>query len=205
MIKSGAVLFRLLRRTYRMTYTDPWHVLDFRDPWPMIVVMWHNRLAILTNYFPREKAARVAAMASASRDGEFAAQALRTFGFQVVRGSTSRGGYEGMNEMRRLLGGDTSVALTIDGPRGPRYHAHPGAVILGEKTGRAIATMGFNAPRRWELHGWDRTQIPKPFSRVQVIFGEPFTIPPDLTPEQRTAQCLRVQEKLLAITDDTRR
>ncbi len=200
----GAEMFRLLRRTWRITVTDRAGFFPSADPWPFIGVLWHNRIPLLMDFFPPALERRSAALASASGDGDVAARILRQFGYQVVRGSSSRGGREALYGLREKLLEGCSLALTVDGPRGPRYHVHPGAVLLAEMTGIPIVPIGFNAPRRWELGGWDRTHIPKPFSRVEFVLGAPIQIAPDLTPEQRQAECDRVRHALLGITDDAR-
>lgn len=201
-IRFGALLMRLCRRTYRVTVVDPGGFREHMQPWPVVVALWHNRVALLSGFFPRRFHERTVALASASRDGETAARALEAFQFQVVRGSSSRGGYQALRELRRKLDENLSAALTVDGPRGPRYGVHPGVVLLAEWSGRPVLPVCVNAPRRWELKGWDRTQVPKPFSRVTLVIGEPLFIPPELSSEAREQQCARVREALLHITDD---
>jgi lysophospholipid acyltransferase (LPLAT)-like uncharacterized protein len=204
LVTLGCWAMRLCQRTYRVEVQDAIGFLTPARPWPVIAVLWHNRVAILADFMPAEIRHGAVALASASRDGEVAARALRIFGFQVVRGSSSRGGYQALLELRRKLDERITVGLTVDGPRGPRYEVHPGAVLLAEWTGLPVVPVSLNAPCRWELKGWDRTQIPKPFSRVKVVVGEALRVPPDLSPEQREAECRRVRNALLAITVDDR-
>jgi len=192
----------LLRQTYRVQQNDPRELIAREKPWPIIAALWHNRIPLLVNFFPSRLCHQAAALASASRDGEYAAEFLKSFGYFPIRGSSSRGGYQALFEMKKVLEGGLSVALTVDGPRGPRYSVSPGAVILAEWTGIPIIPLGLNAPRRWELKGWDRTQIPKPFSRVEFIIGEPIFIAPDLVPEQRETECRRLASALMQITQD---
>jgi hypothetical protein len=203
LVTLGAWAMRGFGCTYRVDLHDPKGFLASAQPWPVIAVLWHNRVSLLAGFFPATMRNNCAALASASGDGEVAARALRTLGFQVVRGSSSRGGYHALLELKRkLLEEKLTVGITVDGPRGPRYEVHPGAVMLAEATGLPILPLSLNAPRRWELKSWDRTQIPKPFSRVGLMVGEPFTVPPDLSPEQRQAECRRVRDALLSITVD---
>ena len=202
LLHCGVLLMRLCRRTYRITTVDPGGFLKEMRPWPVVAALWHNRVSLLSGFFPRQFHQRTAALASASRDGETAARALAAFGFQVVRGSSSRGGYQALYDLRRKLDEGCSLGLTVDGPRGPRYSVHPGVVLVAEWTGCPVLPVCVNAPHRWELRSWDRTQIPKPFSRVTLLVGDPLLIPPNLSPEERERQCARVREALLRITTD---
>ena len=67
--------------------------------------------------------------------------------------------------------------LTVDGPRGPRYTVHPGAAALALASGAPVVPILVNADSYWQMKSWDRMQIPKPFSRVTLVLGEPLTIP----------------------------
>lgn len=199
-----AGLVRCVRYTWRLHVVDPGNWLQTLEPSPIIAPLWHNRILLLADFFPRRVRHNALALASASRDGEMAAHALRAFGFGAVRGSSSRRGYEALYGLKRGLQEGRNVALTVDGPRGPRYRVQPGVVLLAEWTGAPIVPVGFNAPRRWETRAWDRTQIPKPFARVSFHVGLPLWVKPNLTPEEREAECARVTAAMQQITDDAR-
>ncbi len=192
----------LLRRTLRLTIHDPHNFLAVDNPRPFIGALWHNRLLITPVTLPRRKRRMMAILASDSRDGEYAARYMRFFGFRVVRGSSSKGGAKAVRLLKRELKRGFSVALTPDGPRGPRYQVQPGVVALSQMTGRPVVPVILNGFRRWELKGWDRTQIPKPFSRVELILGEPITVPPETTEEGRKEWLAEVQRRMMAITRD---
>lgn len=200
----AAWLFRAFRHTWRVRRVDPTGIMANAKPWPIIVVLWHNRIPCLADFFPRYLQHRTAALASASRDGEAAAYVLRAFGYQAVRGSSSRGGFEALHGLRKKLEEGVTVALTVDGPRGPKYEVHPGAILLAEQTGCPIVPVALNAPHRWQMKGWDGTQIAKPFAKVDFIVGEPIYVPKELTHEQRREWCQKVREALLKITKDDR-
>ncbi len=195
---------RFLRWTCRVQRRDESGTLTGTGPWPAIFVGWHNRVLLMPMCFPRALRRKGVALASKSRDGEFAAQFLKAMGIDSVRGSSSRGGFRALVELRRHLNSGNYVFITPDGPRGPRYDVHPGAAALAEKTGFPIIPVSLNMPARWELKGWDRTQIAKPFSRIEMIIGAPLHIPPNLTEDQRQEQQQRVRQALLDITDDER-
>ncbi len=193
----------LLRRTLRVRLRDPHGVLeDASDHWPFIGVLWHNRLLVMPTIMPRSWRRRVAILASASRDGEYAAGYMRFFGYRPIRGSTSKGGVRALRVLRRHLCSGLSVGLTPDGPRGPRYQVQAGVVALSQMTGRPVVPFNLNAPRRWELRGWDRTQIPKPFSRVEFVLGRPITVPAEANEAERAEWREEVRRAMLEITED---
>jgi len=118
-------------------------------------------------------------MTSQSRDGEYIARVISRFGFVPVRGSSSRGGQRALMEMNRLLAEGNGVAFTIDGPRGPRYVAKKGPVLLARMSGVAITAFYVAVERAWVLKTWDRLVIPKPFSRIHVGVARKIFVPPD--------------------------
>lgn len=204
-IRGLAYAVRAVQHSYRVQVHDDAGILGEPGLRPFIAALWHNRLLLLVDFFPRHMRYHSAALASASRDGTYAASFLEVFGLEAVRGSSSRGGYHALVELRKKLQDEKkNVALTLDGPRGPRYEVQPGAVLLAEWTGLPIVPLSFTARRRWEFKGWDRTQLPKLFSHVDVVVGKPLFIPPNLNDVQRRAEIARVRDAMLAITDDTR-
>ena len=194
---------RTLHVTWRTEKYDPQNFLKKQTPWPVIFSCWHNRLLFAPLFFPPDVRRKTAGLASYSRDGEYAARLLQVYGMKAVRGSTSRGGYRALARLKQTIEAGNAVAITPDGPRGPRYEAQQGAVILAIKTGAPIVPISINAPRRWELKGWDKTQIPKPFSRVHLHIGEPayFTE----KDKEKDGRALRhsLQQQMMAITDDS--
>ncbi len=198
-----ALVIRILRLTYRVKIIDRAGLMTPERPWPVILLLWHNRLLFTSCFFPKRLRRQTAALTSASRDGQYVADFLGQFQITAVRGSSSRGGREALRDMRRqLLQENRAVAITPDGPRGPRYQLHIGPVLLAEMTKVPLVPASFNAPKRWEIRGWDRTQIPKPFSRVEFIIGEPILIDRKLTPEERETTQKNVEAALMAVTDD---
>jgi lysophospholipid acyltransferase (LPLAT)-like uncharacterized protein len=144
---------------------------------PVLYALWHGRLLPLT-YFHRGRG--IAAMISRSADGEYIARMVAGWGFEAVRGSTSRGGGEALREVARRIRGGQSVAITPDGPRGPRQRVQPGVVLAAQLTGAAILPVVAGCSRAGWPGGWDRFCIPKPFSRVVVVYGEPRHVPREL-------------------------
>ncbi len=140
-----------------------------------IYALWHDRIFAGT-YFLRDLG--IVVLTSKSFDGEYIARFLTRFGFGTVRGSSSRGGVRGLVEMIRLMKHGSPMALTIDGPRGPRYAAKSGAVMLAKKTGNPILPFIVKCSGVWTLKSWDKLQIPHPFARACVLFAEPIYVDP---------------------------
>ena len=142
-----------------------------------IYAFWHNRVFLAT-YFWRRR--RIVVMTSKSFDGEYIARFIQRFGYGASRGSSTRGATGAVVEMVRLMRAGCPCAFTIDGPKGPRYVAKMGAVILAKKTGNPILPFTMSSHRFWEAKkSWDGTQVPMPFTRARVIIGAPIFVRPD--------------------------
>jgi len=170
-------VLRLIGCTLRETSTfEEGSISNLDDVYPGIYPFWH-RCVLPATWLYRHK--HPAVMTSRSRDGEFIARVIRRFGFVPVRGSSSRGGQRALLEMSQLLADGHAVAFTIDGPRGPRYVAKKGPVLLARMSGAAITAFYVAVERAWVLNTWDRLVIPKPFSRIHVRFARKIFVPRD--------------------------
>jgi lysophospholipid acyltransferase (LPLAT)-like uncharacterized protein len=181
-------------RYRREGFFDP-SVLDSEGS--AIWVFWHNRIfgmarGLLGHYRNR----KAVVLTSASKDGEILARVVKSFGLHAARGSTSRRGSQALRELTKWIDEGYNVAITPDGPRGPRYVLAPGVIFLAQKTGLPIIPVHLNYERYWTLRSWDRFMIPKPFSKVRVVIGGREKIPTVLTEDEFEAQRLRI-EKLL--------
>ncbi len=150
----------------------------------VIYALWHGRLWLLAS---RLRDRGMAVLVSMSEDGEVIARALEGMGLYPVRGSSSRRGREGLQELEQTLRGGRSVALTPDGPRGPRHQAQMGAVALASRTGKPILPISSASRSAWVLRSWDSFQVPHPGTRAVITFGEPLLVPreDDLEPWRR--------------------
>jgi lysophospholipid acyltransferase (LPLAT)-like uncharacterized protein len=110
------------------------------------------------------------------KDGEIITQIVSGFGCRAVRGSSSKGAARALLQLSRTLNEGNDIAITPDGPRGPRHSFAPGAVVLSQRTGSPIVLLASYAKRVWRLNTWDGFEIPKPFARVTVAYGEPFVV-----------------------------
>ncbi len=147
---------------------------------PYIGLMWHKDFLFSVDFFRRK---HMAALVSRSKDGEIVSRTLNRVGFATVRGSSSTGGGQALLEFTRKIHEGWSGAIIADGPRGPARQAKMGAVIAAKESGVPLIPAGCDAEPAWRLRNWDRTMIPRPFSRIHVAFGEPIPVPPDATRE----------------------
>jgi hypothetical protein len=172
----GSFIIRTIGRTlrYAISFEDgaPSNI-EYR---PMVVSFWHNCI-FPAIYISRNLGLRV--MSSDSFDGEWTGRIIRKFGFVKVRGSASRGAIRGLIGMKREVEEGWTVVFTIDGPRGPRYVAKPGPVLLASTTGAPMVAFYVAVEKAWILKSWDLCIIPKPFSRALLRMGRKITVPRD--------------------------
>ena len=165
----GSWIVRLLVATLRIRVHDQAGVLGGPSEPRLLWAFWHNRLLIIPHLLNRYLSHRPgSALTSASEDGELMAAFLERFNVRPIRGSSSRQGAAAILEMKRLISQGYDVAITPDGPRGPRYHLNPGIIIVAQKTGALIMPIRVNYSRYWRLKSWDAFEIPMPFARVDI-------------------------------------
>jgi lysophospholipid acyltransferase (LPLAT)-like uncharacterized protein len=194
---AGVLLYWLIRvigATVRYRVVGLEHHSEDR---PQVYCFWHNRIPIATHFWRNR---RIVVMSSRSFDSEYIARFIQRFGYGAARGSSTRGARAALIQMIRAVKSGRSAAFTVDGPRGPRYVAKPGALLLAAKAGASILPFSISMDRYWELPSWDRIQIPKPFARAVVVIGEPFVVD-DLEGENETRAVLRLQRALEAVRD----
>lgn len=190
-------LLRILAATFR------WRVVDrcgFTNPGlyrPMISILWHNRLLVTPSLYQRSCSFRRAyCLTSPSKDGAIIAGVMKHFKIGSIRGSSSRRGATAMREMAAVLEQGNDVAVTPDGPRGPKYTLHPGALKLAQLTGAPLVLVHIKYSRYWELKSWDAFRIPKPFARVDAVFGPMYEIPAELSKEEFEELRARLEAEL---------
>ncbi len=147
----------------------------------LLYASWHRGLFYIVYWFRHQNAVSIA---SASEDGELAAQAAKRFGWITARGSSSRGGRQAFREMEGYINKGYIGGLVADAPRGPRFVSKLGIIYLAKRTGIPIIPVIWGADRCWKLRSWDRTLIPKPFARIVALFDNDYLhIPPDASRE----------------------
>jgi lysophospholipid acyltransferase (LPLAT)-like uncharacterized protein len=189
------ILIKLIGRTVKFEIAgwENWEAAS-RDGKIPIYTFWHNRV-FLSTYFWQRRA--IVVMTSRSFDGEYIARFIQRFGYGAARGSSTRGATGAIVEMIRLMRAGCPTAFTIDGPKGPRYVAKMGAVLLAKKTGNPILPFTIGANRFWEAKkSWDRSQVPKPFSRAQVLIAPPIFVPADADEALLNSKRDKLQESL---------
>jgi lysophospholipid acyltransferase (LPLAT)-like uncharacterized protein len=191
---AGYLVIRLIGPTLRYRVEmEPGVPSDGQHADPIIWCFWH-RCVIPASYHFRDN--QIAVMTSRSFEGEYIARIIEKFGYGAVRGSSSRGAVGALMGMRRELELNHPVAFTIDGPRGPRYVAKPGPVLLAKKTGRAIGCFYAAVKNAWVLNSWDRMMIPRPFSKVVLYATSPIYVPQDASDEQMAEYHREMQNAL---------
>jgi lysophospholipid acyltransferase (LPLAT)-like uncharacterized protein len=191
---GGGALSALFATTrFRVDGED--NFLQFwREGKPVVFVLWHGRLLAGT-YWQRGNG--LVALISQHRDGEYIARMVERWGYGTVRGSSTRGGTGAMRGLVRRVREGRSVVLTPDGPQGPRERMKAGALVVAQLSGAPVIPVATGAERAWVVaNKWDRFQIPKPFSRVRLVYGEPIEIPRDADAAELERRSAMVQEQL---------
>ncbi len=152
-----------------------------------IFVFWHNRIfALGAGVRTMIKSNDITCLTSASKDGALIEAVMGMHGISSVRGSSSRRGKKAMIEMARKIQEGSSLCITPDGPRGPVYSLNPGAIRLASATQASIVPVHVEYSRYWELKTWDKFRIPKPFSRVDIVFNKDVKVEKEMTSEEES-------------------
>ena len=140
-----------------------------------IYAFWHDRIFASTWFFRNRG---IAVITSQSKDGEYIARFIQRLGYGAIRGSSTRGGVGALVEMIKAMRAGVPAAFTVDGPKGPRYEAKPGAVLLAKKTGNPIMPFVVECRSFKTIGSWDRLQFPVPFTRAKLMIGAPIYVGP---------------------------
>lgn len=202
LIAVGFRLLQLWARTLRYEIDDRAGMMGTPVSENFIGALWHNRLLIfpfvLRRFFVHRHGA---ALISASRDGELLADAIKRFGFDVVRGSSSRLGASAILQLEGVLASGRDVVITPDGPRGPAYELGPGIIFLAQKSEAAVVPINMEYSSCWRIKSWDRFIVPRPFARVRVIIGAPYRVRSTSTDDEFEAERLRLQNAMMALVE----
>ncbi len=170
----GRLAIGIIGRTLRFEVDDWQEYKRARRGGPVVLSFWHNQIFSATYFWRRRD---IVVITSQHFDGEYIARIIESFGYGTSRGSSSRGAVKALLGLKRRMAEGHDVAFTIDGPRGPRCRVKPGPLLLSRKTERPIVCFHIEPLRYWQLRSWDRTRIPKPFSRLRVQIGRPLQVP----------------------------
>jgi lysophospholipid acyltransferase (LPLAT)-like uncharacterized protein len=166
-------------------------------PRPQLAALFHESMLPCAWFF-RDLGYSVAV--SRSRDGDLIRATLLGLGYsEPARGSSSRGGTVALRGLVRRLDEGTTVAVLVDGPRGPARVAKTGILFLAQRTGTPIQPVAFSARPAVRLRSWDRSLVPLPFARVVCAFGEPLDFETDGDESREQAAARRLDEQLAAL------
>jgi lysophospholipid acyltransferase (LPLAT)-like uncharacterized protein len=165
----------------------------------LIGAFWHQRLLMMP-FIPFR--GRAGMLISQHLDGEFITRAVRPFGIDSVRGSTTRGSLSALRGMVRYYQNGGNLAITPDGPQGPRHKVQMGVIELAKQTGAPLFPVAYGASRKIVFNSWDRFILPLPFCRVVFLWGEPVFVPRDSDRRQMEERRQELEERLLRLTEE---
>ena len=190
------ILLSLIGRTWRFDVlaeegvTPAFHGFT---PSREIYCFWHQCVLACAFYY---RSTHATILISQSFDGELITRTLECFGYRAVRGSSSRGGREGLIALRRVLNEGTPAIFTADGPRGPIHQSKMGPIKLAQLSHASIGCFHLEPERAWTMRSWDRFQVPKPFTRIAVSWGRWITVPEDADAEAQESLRLQLDASL---------
>ena len=201
------VLVRCIAGTVRFKLKDGSGLFSGVPGEKVIFALWHNRLALSVILYRRyilkfAPERRIAGMVSASRDGALLARIFEHFGVEAVRGSSSRRGGQALLELTTWAERGYDLAITPDGPRGPRYEVQDGVISTAQLTGLPIVPVSYHLNWKIQSKSWDRFQIPLPFARCEIVTGRVLRVPREASDAEREGLRKQLEAELRAITQD---
>ncbi len=192
-------LIKLIGKTVRFE-VEGWENFEKieRDGRIPIYAFWHNRIFLATYYFRNRG---IVVITSQSFDGEYIARFIQRFGYGAVRGSSTRGGVGALVGLIRVMKQGLPAGFTVDGPKGPKYVAKMGAVLLAKKTGNPVMPFSVETKNFWSIKSWDNLQIPKPFTKAKVFIHAPVYVEKDADETEIENKRLELQAKLDELTE----
>ncbi|WP_136797673.1 lysophospholipid acyltransferase family protein [Desulfosediminicola ganghwensis] len=160
---------------------------------------WHYSLLGMFYHCRKDNAV---IMVSSSADGEYISRMLEHFGFKTVRGSRNKKGVQALKDLVKAARNGENTALVTDGSQGPERVAQPGAILIASMSGTPIVPMAWAASRYGTIRSWDRTAFPKPFSTVDLVYGEPFGVPPGVKGDAVETYRLELEQRLNALYEE---
>lgn len=194
--RSGPALLKALARTWKTQVLGEEHLAEAMSGGRgHFMALWHGRMIVALPYHG-ERDWQV--LVSPSDDGDISEHLLESFGYGVLRGSTSRTGARSLRAMRKLLERGEVLVVTPDGPRGPQHSMNLGLAWLARATGAAIVPCGFVCDRAWHARSWDRFTIPKPRARLALVYGPPLRVARNADAEVLEVTSQDLRERMLA-------
>ncbi|MCX6168786.1 MAG: lysophospholipid acyltransferase family protein [Ignavibacteriales bacterium] len=199
-IRFASAAIRLLLRSLRITTVNGESLSRLQqEKKNFVTAFWHGSMMIGWFIHRNDNAS---ALVSQSKDGDVLASILEKWNYHVVRGSSSTGGSDALTVMILLIREGYSLAITPDGPRGPIYNMKAGAVITAKKSNVPLFLVGIGIKKKFVLKSWDRFEVPKPFSKVVVVYSEPIYIDQNLSHEETNQKIIECEELLNKLHKD---
>ncbi len=196
---AGWLLVFSISRTLRIKTVNEQVRKNQKRGEKIILAFWHGDLFLLIDYC---KQYGLAIITSLSEDGEILSRILKRFKYELVRGSSSRGGMEALRGMMRKVGEGYGAAIAVDGPKGPLHQVKLGAILLAQQTGGLVVPVAAKSKRCITINGsWDKLTVPLPFSRGVIVYGEPFLVEKNSGSEQIEQRRVLLEERLKKLSE----
>ena len=194
-----ALVLRVICVTCKMTIRNSSYREDAEKKYgAVIVAFWHEVLPLAVWKY---RNSGINTLTSYSRDGDMIARVVAQFGIPAMRGSSSRGGREALQRMTHAVQQGVTVAITPDGPRGPRRELKLGPAVVSARASAPVLPLGIAVSRCWRMKSWDRMVIPKPFARIVCEYGEAIAASDVLDRDAVDSKRLEIEQALNAVQE----
>lgn len=201
--RLGYAYIRLLHATMRFEFRNAEALERAREGGrSYILAFWHSRFVMMPYAYP---GTRMVTLSSRHRDSLMLARVMQRFGIEQAWGSSTRGGVAGLREIVRRIRSGYDAGFTPDGPKGPRRRVQPGVIAAARLARCAIVPVAFSARPARRLRSWDRTLLPRPFSRGLFLYGDPMRVPRGAGDETQEEYRLELERTLDRLTDQADR
>ncbi|MFA6192442.1 MAG: lysophospholipid acyltransferase family protein [Sulfurimonas sp.] len=165
----GSLLIRFIYLTNKKEFHSPESLGDE----PFIMACWHGELLMIPYAYAKyKKNPHVKLLISEHFDGNIIAKTLGFFGFETIRGSSTRGGAKALIQSMKELKNGYDLGITPDGPKGPRHEVADGIIVMAQKTKTKIVLVEIQATKFWKLSSWDEFIVPKPFGTLRYYITD---------------------------------
>lgn len=167
---------------------------------PVILAVYHGRMIGLLKAF--KDRSKLSILISVSRDGEIITRALTALGFgPIPRGSQKQGAVKGGIQMVKAAQSGQSLAVLVDGPRGPIYEVKIGIIKMAQMTGLPIVPFATASQRTMTMWGWDKFMATHWGSPILHVYGDPIVVPDDTTDEALDELRVQLEEAMNLLRD----
>ena len=164
---------------------------------PIMLCVWHGRMLYPIFYVIKQKI-KLWTIASPYKDGEIISQILKKWDFNIIKGSSNRNSKKVLQKMNQIFQSDPSaiIAITNDGPKGPRHVAKTGSLEIAQKYNAQIITITGDSNKKWIFNSWDKFYLPKPFSKIIITIAPEYKKNNDLTLSMDISEYMVKYEKI---------